>query len=85
MEDLKILTVGRDTYASDQRFQVVHVDNSDAWTLQIGYPTQKDSGVYKCQVSTNPPKSRKILLNVLGKFSHKYINGKVYMIEAYFC
>ena len=67
MADLKILTVGKDTYASDQRFQVVHLNNSDDWVLQIGYPVQKDSGFYKCQISTNPPKSRKIFLNVVGQ------------------
>ena len=44
-------TVGKFTYTSDQRFQAVHMDNSDDWTLQIRYPQRKDEGIYECQVS----------------------------------
>ena len=43
--------VGKFTYTSDLRFQAVHLDNSDDWSLQISYPKKKDAGVYECQVS----------------------------------
>lgn len=36
--DIHLLTVGRDTYTSDQRFQAVHKPRSDEWMLQIKYP-----------------------------------------------
>lgn len=63
--DLHVLTVGRFTYTSDQRFQAIHMDNSDLWMLQIQYPQKKDAGMYECQVSTLPKISRFIALNVI--------------------
>lgn len=63
--DLHVLTVGRFTYTSDQRFQTIHMENSDSWMLQIQYPQKKDAGMYECQVSTLPKISRFIALNVI--------------------
>lgn len=63
--DLHILTVGRYTYISDQRFQAYHLANSDDWTLQIRYTQSRDAGIYECQVSTVPKKSLLINLNVV--------------------
>ncbi|CAN8005559.1 unnamed protein product, partial [Ixodes hexagonus] len=65
--DLHVLTVGRFTYTSDQRFQTIHMDNSDSWMLQIQYPQKKDAGVYECQVSTLPKISRFVTLNIIGE------------------
>lgn len=45
-----ILPVGTFTYTSDQRFQAIHRENSDDWSLQISYPRKKDAGIYECQV-----------------------------------
>ncbi|XP_035711573.1 zwei Ig domain protein zig-8 isoform X2 [Folsomia candida] len=53
--DIHLLTVGRDTYTSDQRFQALHKPHTNEWTLQIRYPQIRDSGTYECQVSTSPP------------------------------
>ncbi|KAF7381479.1 hypothetical protein HZH66_013873 [Vespula vulgaris] len=53
--DIHLLTVGRYTYTSDQRFEAMHTPHSEEWTLQIRYPQKKDSGVYECQISTTPP------------------------------
>ncbi|XP_015187302.1 PREDICTED: neuronal growth regulator 1-like isoform X1 [Polistes dominula] len=53
--DIHLLTVGRYTYTSDQRFEAVHTPLSEEWTLKIRYPQKKDSGVYECQISTTPP------------------------------
>ncbi|XP_044746549.1 zwei Ig domain protein zig-8-like [Coccinella septempunctata] len=53
--DLHLLTVGRSTYTSDQRFTSIHNPMTEDWTLQIRYPQRKDSGVYECQVGTTPP------------------------------
>uniref|UniRef100_A0A182PV21 Ig-like domain-containing protein n=1 Tax=Anopheles epiroticus TaxID=199890 RepID=A0A182PV21_9DIPT len=63
--DLHILTTGASTYTSDQRFQVLHSDSSVNWTLQIKYPQERDSGVYECQINTEPKMSLSYVLNVI--------------------
>lgn len=42
--DIHLLTVGRYTYTSDQRFRAIHHPHSEDWTLQIKYPQHRDSG-----------------------------------------
>ncbi|CAL1297649.1 unnamed protein product [Larinioides sclopetarius] len=63
--DLHILTVGKYTYTSDQRFTSIHVDNSDDWTLQIRDTRKSDDGIYECQVSMEPKMSYSIQLNII--------------------
>ncbi|XP_075215005.1 limbic system-associated membrane protein-like [Lycorma delicatula] len=50
--DWHILTSGMFTYTNDERFQVLHAEGSDDWTLQIKYVQKRDNGTYECQVST---------------------------------
>ena len=64
--DLHILTVGILTYTNDQRFQSLHSDGTDEWTLKISSPQIRDSGTYECQVSTEPKISQAFRLNVVG-------------------
>ncbi|XP_017486004.1 PREDICTED: uncharacterized protein LOC108374526 isoform X2 [Rhagoletis zephyria] len=52
--DLHILTTNIYTYTGDQRFSVVHPPGSDDWDLKIEYAQQRDSGIYECQVNTEP-------------------------------
>ncbi|XP_030767533.1 zwei Ig domain protein zig-8-like [Sitophilus oryzae] len=63
--DLHILTVGILTYTSDQRFQVIRPEKSSNWTLQIKFPQIRDSGIYECQVNTEPKISLPFRLNVI--------------------
>ncbi|CAL4079412.1 unnamed protein product [Meganyctiphanes norvegica] len=63
--DIHLLTVGRYTYTSDQRFRGIHEDTSDDWLLKINYVQPRDSGIYECQVSTTPPLSQFIKLSVV--------------------
>lgn len=63
--DLHILTVGKYTYTTDQRYTSIHMDDSDDWTLEIKYTQKKDAGIYECQVSTEPKMSLAIQLNVV--------------------
>lgn len=63
--DLHILTVGRYTYTSDQRFTSLHMDDSEDWTLEIRFAQKRDAGVYECQISTEPKMSLSITLNVV--------------------
>ncbi|XP_069173944.1 opioid-binding protein/cell adhesion molecule isoform X1 [Procambarus clarkii] len=50
--DWHILTTGIFTYTNDERFAVLHPEDSDDWTLQIKYTTRRDNGTYECQLST---------------------------------
>lgn len=65
--DIHLLTVGRYTYTSDQRFRAIHHPHSDDWILQIKYPQHRDSGIYECQVSTTPHISHFVHLTIVGK------------------
>ncbi|KAK7071896.1 hypothetical protein SK128_009457 [Halocaridina rubra] len=62
--DLHILTVGRYTYTSDDRYQVIHSRHSPDWILKIKYAQERDSGTYECQVSTKPIMSYVVQLHV---------------------
>lgn len=64
-KDYHLLTVGLTTYSSDDRFQAVHLQHSEDWTLQIKYVQTRDAGLYECQVSSHPPTSIFIQLNVV--------------------
>ncbi|XP_045104537.1 zwei Ig domain protein zig-8-like [Portunus trituberculatus] len=55
--DLHVMSSGVVVFASDQRFQVVHPEKSENWTLQIRFAQVRDSGVYECQVNTEPKMS----------------------------
>lgn len=54
------------TYTNDQRFQSMHSDSTDEWSLKIESPQPRDSGVYECQVSTEPKISQAFRLTVVG-------------------
>lgn len=45
--DIHLLTVGRYTYTSDQRFEAMHSPHTEEWTLRIRYAQKKDSGIYE--------------------------------------
>ncbi|GJQ82589.1 hypothetical protein Trydic_g19614 [Trypoxylus dichotomus] len=64
-KDYHLLTVGLTTYSSDERFQAIHLQHSEDWTLQIKYVQKRDAGLYECQVSSHPPTSIFIELNVV--------------------
>ncbi|KAF4528639.1 hypothetical protein B566_EDAN017067 [Ephemera danica] len=63
--DIHLLTVGRYTYTSDQRFQSIHSPHQEEWMLQVRYPQRRDSGMYECQVSTTPPIGHSMYLSVV--------------------
>ncbi|XP_049964587.1 zwei Ig domain protein zig-8-like [Schistocerca serialis cubense] len=64
-KDYHLLTVGLVTYTGDDRYQAIHVQHSEDWTLQIKYVQQRDAGLYECQVSSHPPTSIFIDLRVV--------------------
>ncbi|XP_055636949.1 zwei Ig domain protein zig-8-like [Toxorhynchites rutilus septentrionalis] len=77
--DLHILTVGILTYTNDQRFQSLHSDGGDEWTLRITSPQQRDSGVYECQVSTEPKISQAFHLNVVVSKAKILGNAEIFV------
>lgn len=63
--DLHLLTVGKETYTQDQRFQSVHNPHNGDWSLKVLYPQQRDSGIYECQIGTSPPVGYSLHLSVV--------------------
>ncbi|XP_022208935.2 zwei Ig domain protein zig-8 isoform X1 [Drosophila obscura] len=63
--DIHLLTVGRYTYTSDQRFEAQHSPHAEDWSLRIRYAQRKDSGIYECQISTTPPIGHAVYLNIV--------------------
>lgn len=48
--------------------QVIRPESSEDWTLQIKFTTLRDSGIYECQVNTEPKISMAFRLNIVGKY-----------------
>ncbi|XP_031837468.1 defective proboscis extension response 12 [Nomia melanderi] len=69
--DFHILTSSMFTYTNDERFQVLHPEGSDDWTLQIKYVQERDNGTYECQVSRST-----------GILSH-FVNLNIVIPEAF--
>ncbi|CAB3381926.1 Hypothetical predicted protein [Cloeon dipterum] len=56
-KDYHLLTVGLATYSSDDRFFTAHVRHAQDWALHVKFAQEQDAGLYECQVSTHPPTS----------------------------
>ncbi|XP_076059413.1 hemicentin-1-like [Oratosquilla oratoria] len=63
--DAHILTVGLFSYTTDQRFTALHAEGSGDWVLKITSAQVRDSGIYECQVSTEPKISKPFNLTVV--------------------
>lgn len=64
--DIHILAMGRTTYTNDQRFSVHHQRHTGEWTLQLQFAQPRDSGLYECQIGTQPIKSFFVNLQVVA-------------------
>ncbi|XP_017762573.1 PREDICTED: lachesin-like [Eufriesea mexicana] len=69
--DFHVLTSSTFTYTNDERFQVLHPEGSDDWTLQIKYVQDRDNGTYECQIARNT-----------GILSH-FVNLNIVVPEAF--
>ncbi|XP_063990777.1 peroxidasin [Diachasmimorpha longicaudata] len=61
--ELHLLTVGIHTYSSDSRFSLNYQLPND-WRLLLRSATERDAGIYECQVSVHPPLTRTVHLIV---------------------
>ncbi|XP_068153379.1 zwei Ig domain protein zig-8 [Drosophila tropicalis] len=69
--DLHILTTNIYTYTGDQRFSVIHPPSTEDWDLKIDYAQQRDSGVYECQVNTEPKINLAIILEITAESDNR--------------
>lgn len=79
--DLHILTSNIYTYTGDQRFSVIHSPDTDDWDLKIEYIQLRDSGIYECQVNTEPKINLAINVDVTGKLNN-YLLSILYNLTS---
>ncbi|CAG9804978.1 unnamed protein product [Chironomus riparius] len=77
--DLHIMTIGILTYTNDQRYQALHTEGSDEWSLRVTSAQPRDSGVFECQVSTEPKISQAYRLNVVVSKAKILGNPELYI------
>ena len=67
--------MGTIVYTNDQRVRAVHPNGTDSidWNLDIGNADVEDSGVYECQINTEPKKSKAYVLQVVSKSTLKLL------------
>jgi len=67
-DDVTVLSVGVNTFASDTRYSVVHVPrgriDADDWNLLINRTVASDAGQYFCSLNTEPKISHTVFLTV---------------------
>lgn len=64
--DLAILTSNTFVYTTDSRFSVIHIPDSNNWDLRIKPVSDRETGVYECQVNTEPKINFPIHLEVIS-------------------
>ncbi|CAM1319237.1 Uncharacterised protein g7151 [Pycnogonum litorale] len=79
--DFHVLTVGRYRYTTDERFEVIHNEQTHSWRLKIIYTNLTDIGQYECQVSSDPKVSFFVTLNVVVPMS-KIHDGPDYYMQS---
>jgi len=62
--DLTVLSHGDILFSSSNRLRLLHSSGSTDWNLQITGARPADSGLYECQVNTDPKLSRLVHLTV---------------------
>jgi len=82
-KDTHLLTAGRYTYTSDQRFRAIHKVMSEDYLLQILPVKVSDAGVYECQVSTTPVMSHHVYLKVAEPYTEILGGPNIYLEEGF--
>ena len=66
-KDDHIVSVDKNVFISDERFQSHFYNSTSTWTLLIKYAKPHDEGEYECQISTEPKLSHAVHLVVVGE------------------
>jgi len=82
-KDTHLLTAGRYTYTSDQRFRAIHKLMSQDYLLQILPVKASDNGLYECQVSTTPVMSHYVYLKVAEPHTEILGGPDIYLEEGF--
>jgi len=80
--DLHILTIGSITYTADRRFTSSQNEDSTVWRLTIHPTLHSDTGLYECQISTEPKISKLHDLNITDAESKIQSSPSVYVREG---
>ncbi|KAF2354803.1 Immunoglobulin V-set domain [Trinorchestia longiramus] len=80
--DHHLITVGRQTYSSDNRFSVNFNRHLNQWTLHLRYVQPRDAGEYICQLSTDPVMVYLVKLSVTEATSVIKGGGERYVHEG---
>jgi len=81
-QDTHLLTAGRYTYTSDERFRAVHKVLSEDYLLQIDPVQKTDSGLYECQISSTPVMSHILALAVTEPVTEILGGPDIYVEEG---
>jgi len=81
-KDTHLLTAGRYTYTSDERFRAIHKVLSENYLLQIDPVQESDSGLYECQISTTPVMSHVVHLSVTEPVTEILGGHDIYIQEG---
>ncbi|KAI4504356.1 hypothetical protein M0802_000827 [Mischocyttarus mexicanus] len=65
-EEYHLLTIGSEAYASDSRFSMVF-EQPNNWRLLLRSATERDAGLYECQISAHPPLIRTVHLTIRSR------------------
>jgi len=82
-KDTHLLTAGRYTYTSDQRFRAIHKVMSEDYLLQILPVKVSDAGHYECQISTTPVMSHHVFLKVAEPYTEILGGPNIYLEEGF--
>jgi len=82
-KDTHLLTAGRYTYTSDQRFRAIHKVMSEDYLLQILPVKVSDGGLYECQISTTPVMSHHVYLKVAEPYTEILGGPNIYLEEGF--
>jgi len=82
-KDTHLLTAGRYTYTTDQRFRAIHKLLSKDYLLQILPVMVSDGGVYECQISSTPVMSHHVYLTVAEPYTEILGGPDIYLEEGF--
>jgi hypothetical protein len=74
-----ILTIHHHIITRNQRVSLSHHDK-EIWRLHIDKVDENDRGWYMCQINTDPMRSQKVFLEVVGEQSHSILQAKLLLV-----